>query len=50
MKEIALIHYGTDFDVLRSDAILAELRAGYRALEGMYHFLLDAQARVEETE
>lgn len=50
LKEIALIHYGTDFDVLRSDAILAELRAGYRALEGMYHFLLDAQARVEETE
>lgn len=50
LKEIALIHYGTDFDVLRSDAILAELRAGYRALEGMYNFLLDAQARVEETE
>lgn len=50
LKEIALIHYGADFDVLRSDAILAELRAGYRALEGMYHFLLDAQARVEETE
>ncbi len=50
LKDIVLIRYGTDFDVLRSEAILAQLREGYRALEGMYHFLMEAQARVEDPE
>lgn len=50
LKDVVLIHRGTDFDVLRSDAIIEELGRGYHAVEGMYHFLMDAQARVEEAE
>lgn len=50
LKDILLAHHGTDFNVLRSGAILKELEDGYRAVEGMYRFLLDAQARMEETD
>lgn len=50
LKDIALIHRGTDFDVLRSEAILHELEVGYHAVEGMYHFLMNAQTRLEELE
>lgn len=48
LKEIVIIRYGRDFGVLQSDAIVEELKGGYHQLEGMYHFLMDAQARVEQ--
>ncbi len=47
LKDIVLIHHGSDFDVLRSGAIIEELKRAYRSIEGMYRFLLDAQTRVE---
>ena len=50
LKDIVVIRRGTDFGVLQSEAILGELRDGYHRLEGMYRFLMDAQARVEQAD